>query len=200
MYDARGKTVESKASARDTVLTVDVPDTLEEGTYVVSWRVVSADGHPVAGSLTFSVGQPSTDVRAPPRPDESSPPGVRGTLSVVHAVGYLGLFLAAGLVVFTAWLLPPLPRLDVLRRRLRRIVRASAAVAALAGLVQLPLSGAYQQGLGFSDLLGGSVWSARVDGSSSAWSCWWQASGSLSPPSASLRCSGAGVWSPPPER
>ena len=84
---------------------------------------------------------------------------MRGTLSVVHAVGYLGLFLAAGLVVFTAWLLPPLPRLDVLRRRLRRIVRVSAAVAALAGLLQLPLSGAYQQGLGFSDLLGGSVWS-----------------------------------------
>ena len=84
---------------------------------------------------------------------------MRGTLSVVHAVGYLGLFLAAGLVVFTAWLLPALPRLDVLRRRLRRIVRVSAAVAALAGLVQLPLSGAYQQGLGFSDLLGGSVWS-----------------------------------------
>ena len=159
MYDARGKAVESKASARDNVLTVDVPDTLDEGTYVVSWRVVSADGHPVAGSLTFSVGQPSTDVQAPPKRDESSPPGVRGALSVVHAVGYLGLFLTAGLVVFTAWLLPALPRLDVLRRRLRRIVRVSAAVAALAGLVQLPLSGAYQQGLGFSDLLGGSVWS-----------------------------------------
>ena len=124
MYDARGNAVESKASARDTVLTVDVPDTLDEGTYVVSWRVVSADGHPVAGALTFSVGRPSAVVRQPPTPDESSASGVRGALSAVQAIGYLGLFLAAGLVVFAGWLLPALPRLDVLRRRLRRIARA----------------------------------------------------------------------------
>ena len=159
MYDARGKTVESKASARDTVLTVDVPDTLDEGTYVVSWRVVSADGHPVAGALTFSVGRPSAVVRPPPTPDESSASGVRGALSAVQAIGYLGLFLAAGLVVFAGWLLPALPRLDVLRRRLRRIALGAASVAALAGLVRLPLSGAYQQGLGFVGLLEASAWS-----------------------------------------
>ena len=159
MYDARGKAVESKASARDTVLTVDVPDTLAEGTYVISWRVVSADGHPVAGALTFSVGRPSAVVRPPPTPDESSASGVRGALSAVQAIGYLGLFLAAGLVVFAGWLLPPLPRLDVLRRRLRRFARGAATVAAVAGLVQLPLSGAYQQGLGFAGLLEASAWS-----------------------------------------
>jgi copper transport protein len=160
MYDARGKTVESQASARDTVLTVDVPDTLGKGTYVVDWRVVSADGHPVAGALTFSVGRPSAVVRRPPpTPDESSASGVRGALSVVQAVGYLGLFLAAGLVVFAGWLLPAVPQLDVLRRRLRRIARGAASVAALAGLVQLPVSGAYQQGLGFDGLLGASAWS-----------------------------------------
>ena len=43
---------------------------------------------------------------------------MRGVLSAVQAIGYLGLFLAAGLVVFAGWLLPALPRLDVLRRRL----------------------------------------------------------------------------------
>ena len=118
MYDARGNAVKSKSSARDTVLTVDVPNTLDEGTYVVSWRVVSADGRPVAGALTFSVGRPSAVVRSPPTPDGSSASSVRGALSAVQAIGYLGLFLAAGLVVFAGWLLPALPRLDVLRRRL----------------------------------------------------------------------------------
>src|SRR5690349_14693542 len=29
------------------------------GTYLVNYRVVSADGHPVAGAFTFSVGAPS---------------------------------------------------------------------------------------------------------------------------------------------
>ena len=161
MYDARGKPVESKPSARDTVLTVDVPDTLDEGTYVISWRVVSADGHPVAGALTFSVGRPSAVVRPPSTPDKSSASGVRGALSTVQAIGYVGLFLAAGLVVFAGWLLPALPRLDVLRRRLRRIARGAASVAALAGVVQFPLSSAYQQGLGFAGLLEASVWSGE---------------------------------------
>lgn len=34
-----------------------VPAGLGRGTHLISWRVVSADGHPVGGSLVFSVGQ-----------------------------------------------------------------------------------------------------------------------------------------------
>ncbi len=33
---------------------------LKNGTYTVTWRVVSADGHPVHGGFTFYVGAPST--------------------------------------------------------------------------------------------------------------------------------------------
>ena len=39
-------------------VTVDLPD-LGDGTYVVTWRVISADGHPVNGAFTFSIGEPS---------------------------------------------------------------------------------------------------------------------------------------------
>ena len=35
------------------------PAAVDEGTYVVSWRVISADTHPVQGAFTFSVGAPS---------------------------------------------------------------------------------------------------------------------------------------------
>ena len=35
---------------------------LGEGTYIVIWRVTSADGHPVQGSFTFQVGTRSADV------------------------------------------------------------------------------------------------------------------------------------------
>jgi copper transport protein len=38
---------------------VDVPR-LKDGTYTVTWRVVSADGHPVHGGFGFYVGAPST--------------------------------------------------------------------------------------------------------------------------------------------
>ncbi len=158
VFDASGDMVTSEASARDAGHSVDLPEELAGGSYVVSWRVVSADGHPVAGALTFSVGQPSAVVEPPPSPNETSSSSVRGALSTVQGAGYVGLFLGAGLVVFAAWLLPPLARLDVLRRRLARIAQASAAVAVLTGLLQLPLSGAYQQGLGLADVLGAAAW------------------------------------------
>lgn len=37
----------------------ELPDKLAQGTYMVSWRVVSADGHPISGAFTFSIGKPS---------------------------------------------------------------------------------------------------------------------------------------------
>ena len=160
MYDARGNAVESKASARDTVLTVDVPDTLAEGTYVVSWRVVSADGHPVAGALTFSVGQPSSRRTATTEARRVVPargarraecrPGTSATWDCSWPPG--------------SWCSP-----RGCSRRCRGWTCCAAGCDASCVsrprwrcwpvLVQLPLSGAYQQGLGFSDLLGGSVWS-----------------------------------------
>src|SRR4051794_120069 len=38
----------------DSVVTVPLPK-LDDGTYVVSWRVVSADSHVVSGALSFAV-------------------------------------------------------------------------------------------------------------------------------------------------
>ena len=33
-----------------------MPADLPEGAYVVTWRVVSADGHPISGAFSFGVG------------------------------------------------------------------------------------------------------------------------------------------------
>jgi copper transport protein len=38
---------------------IQMPTDLGNGTHVLSWRVVSIDGHPVAGSLVFSIGAAS---------------------------------------------------------------------------------------------------------------------------------------------
>ncbi len=37
----------------------------ERGTYTVVWRVVSSDGHPISGELTFSVGETSEPAELP---------------------------------------------------------------------------------------------------------------------------------------
>ncbi len=44
--------------AADAGIAIAVP-ALQNGTHVLSWRVISADGHPVGGALLFSIGAPS---------------------------------------------------------------------------------------------------------------------------------------------
>ena len=67
VYDSDGDPVTSTARAVDAEVHVDLADAadLGEGTYVVSWNVLSTDGHPISGALTFSVGAPSASVTAP---------------------------------------------------------------------------------------------------------------------------------------
>ncbi|MEV4481951.1 copper resistance CopC/CopD family protein [Micromonospora coxensis] len=90
------------------------------GTYLVSYRVISADSHPVAGSFTYSAGAPSV---SPPRVDDEADPQPAGALvPVAKYAGYLGLVLVVGPTLLAATLWP--------RRRSRR----GAAVTAYAGL------------------------------------------------------------------
>ena len=48
---------------------------LAPGSYRVEWRIVSADGHPVSGALTFSIGEPSQGAAVP-----GDEPELAGTL------------------------------------------------------------------------------------------------------------------------
>jgi copper transport protein len=76
------------------------PQPLASGTHVLSWRVVSEDGHPVAGSLLFSVGAPSA------APQLAAPVDwlVRSLLWSAKVALYIGLFLGIGGAFAIAWL------------------------------------------------------------------------------------------------
>ncbi|MCD4524463.1 copper resistance protein CopC [Nocardioides sp. cx-173] len=150
VFDAEGESVDSESSARDEVVTTDLPAELADGTYVVTWRVVSSDGHPITGSLSFSVGSPSETV-VPPRVDESEAGG-KSDLGIAQALQYVGLLLAGGLVVFLCWLAGPgLP--DRAQRAVAILLRAAVALALVSSLLCVPLAGAYQQGLPFKETL-----------------------------------------------
>jgi copper transport protein len=60
LFDDAGESVPVEASVTDAFLHIDLPPTLDDGTYLVAWRVISADSHPLAGTSTFSVGTPSS--------------------------------------------------------------------------------------------------------------------------------------------
>ncbi|AEV82087.1 copper resistance protein CopC [Actinoplanes sp. SE50] len=76
------------------------------GTYLVTFRVISADSHPVGGTFSYSVGAPST----PPSADDSAnvkvDPVVRTLIPVGKYLGYAGLVLLVGPVLVLALLWP----------------------------------------------------------------------------------------------
>ena len=159
VFDATGEEVASSASVRDAQLVVSLEGEVEQGTLVVVWRLVSADGHPIGGSLSFSVGAPS-DVVDVPTADADAGTDAPLLLGVVRWLGYLGLLLAAGVAAFSVLFLPAGGALDGSRARLRRTARAAAALAVLAWWAAVPLVALYQLGLPASALRDGATWSA----------------------------------------
>ncbi len=161
VYDAVGDPVSATAGSSGVEVTVDLPGAadLADGTYVVSWNVLSGDGHPISGALTFSVGAPSASVSAPPEPETSSRV-VEGVRDVVTVVSLVGLLLAAGLAIFTARILPGSWDGADVRTRLRRLTTYAAAAGAAGAVLQVPVAAVYGQGLELTDV--GSAFDATV--------------------------------------
>ena len=109
----------------DQTVEIDNPQTLGSGTHVLSWRVISADGHPVGGSVLFSIGAPSEA----PAVSEAVDWELRSAIWIGKVFLYIGLFLGVGGAFALAWLAQG-------GRSGQRFVIA----AILCGLVAAPLS------------------------------------------------------------
>ncbi len=86
---------------KDLTVEIAAPGDLGRGTHVLSWRVVSADGHPIGGSVVFSIGEASAQ---PPTIEEPIDWPVRSGLWLSKIALYAGLFLGVGGVFFLATL------------------------------------------------------------------------------------------------
>lgn len=114
-------------------ISVAMPPDLPQGTTVVSYRVISQDGHPVAGSVIFSVGAP-TVTQAPDNAD-----GRLNALIWLSRIGlYLGLFVGVGGVFFARWIAWSMTGMNVPRAAL--IIGPPSAVVSL-GVLGLDLLG-----------------------------------------------------------
>jgi len=124
-------------------LVVNMPSSLSEGAYVLSWRVISADGHPIGGALTFYVG--SRQVATPQIADAEGAP-VRVAIWLARLLVYVGLFVGVGGAFFATWL-QPISSADWPRRvACVSMLPALAALVAAVGLqgldaLAVPLSG-----------------------------------------------------------
>ncbi len=117
------------------------------GTYLVSYRIVSADSHPISGAFTFSVGAPSAS--APSAPDEGVDPAVQTATAVSKFFGYGGLTLAVGPVLFLA--------LWFRRRSLVTMARAGLGVVAASTLAAIWLQAPASSGAGPFDVSAGEL-------------------------------------------
>lgn len=107
VVDPNGKEAEAGKASRDgDKVTSKLKKDLPRGTYVVSYRVVSADGHPISGAVSFSIGAPSKNSGELSGSGEASvDPAVRGILYAAKFAGYAGLALLAGslLILLELW-------------------------------------------------------------------------------------------------
>ncbi|MCW2950586.1 MAG: copper resistance protein CopC [Thermoleophilia bacterium] len=97
-----GRRVDSGAARiRGHVVQVPIASTAR-GTYAVSYRIVSADGHPVHGASTFHVGQASVNDISQRKALAASQghPGLERTFGAVRGVALLALMLLAGGAAF----------------------------------------------------------------------------------------------------
>ncbi|WP_264030814.1 FixH family protein [Cellulosimicrobium sp. SH8] len=158
---ADGSPVDVDVAAVDDALVVTPATTLDDGTYVVSWRVVSLDTHPVAGAFTFSVGAPSaTSVEARVAEPTAALVAVR---ALDQAAVYAGTFLVAGLVGFELLVLHASPgAAPVLRRRLQRVRRWALVAAGVGIVLAVPLTPAWQAGGGLGALADPATWAAGL--------------------------------------
>jgi copper transport protein len=105
------------ADPRDVHAVIAPVDALGPGSYKVEWRVVSADGHPVDGTFSFTVGDTTVSAPAapltPPQPAQPAPreePEVWGPAAfgapiipaMLRGAGLGALMAATGLLLFMA--------------------------------------------------------------------------------------------------
>jgi copper transport protein len=153
VYDSEQREVSKSNTVRSasdpSIVTADVP-TLQNGVYVVVWRVVSADGHPVTGAFPFEIGTKSTGTSAAlleevlNRTETTSPLG--NPMSMLRLLGFLGLILLIGCVSLL-WSSPLLGN-----ARVRKTLRYSSVSIAVSSLGLLLMQGPYTAGKSWGSL------------------------------------------------
>ena len=138
--DAQGnqQTVGSPATAPDdpNAIFIKVRD-LPQGWYLVWWRVISADGHPVRGAFTFAVGPspgPPPQFVIPSLGESAATPSLIGSRWAL----LVALLASVGLLAFRAVIARPLQVRGGSERALRSVTVA-AGIALAVALVAAPV-------------------------------------------------------------
>lgn len=147
-----GTTAEAEGAARGKVLSVAPPAGADRGTHVLSWRIVSGDGHPVGGALTFHLGAAS-----------GTAGGIDETGSATTGTAALRFLLSLALVASVgAAIIPAFASRSAPEPRLRRFGVASAILTLPLALLFLGFHGLDLMALAVADMLTPAPWRAAA--------------------------------------
>ena len=135
-----------------------IPLSLGQGGYVVTWRVVSADSHPVNGAFTFFIGAATSggSINAEASQLLAKSAGSR-TVGVLYGVVRFVAFATVCVLLGSLWFALVIWPGSATERRTAWILWSSLAMLALATASAFALQGVYGGGLPLSELLRSSV-------------------------------------------
>jgi copper transport protein len=136
------------------ILTATVP-ALAPGGYALVWRAISADGHPVSGVVTFSVGTQfvPVDVLGVGAPATADSAVV--AFGTARAVGFAAALLLVGIAAFPLLV----RRASAESPAVARLLAATSVVGALSALAGFALFAVDLTAGGLGDVLSSSAWS-----------------------------------------
>lgn len=165
VYDGEANRVDSgeisQPESHQVAVAIDRP--LARGTYTVTWRVVSADSHPVHGAFVFHVGSPGTNPGgiAAQVLEGGTPRSVSVVFAVVRFLDFaLLLACAGGAAALATFLTATAP---ALRRRLLVVLAGVGGALVLVALVGIAVQGAAAGGFGLGESLTWDVYSTVLD-------------------------------------
>jgi copper transport protein len=186
VFDARGDRVDTGAvrhpGGAGAQLAVALKPGLPNGSYTATYRVVSADSHPVSGGFVFSIGAagvPPAETVSDLLAGSSAGRATEVAFGIARGADYLAIALVLGTLLF---LLLSWPRGDgtpelaraAFARRARTLLLGGAALGVVTGAAGIVLQGAIAGGTSFwaaldpstvREVLGtrfGTVWGLRV--------------------------------------
>ncbi len=193
VFDAAAKRVDDGQTVHPggtgSQLAVGLKPGLPDGTYVATYRVISADSHPVSGGLVFSIGAPgaaATPTVADLIGDSDAGPVTEAAFGIARGLTYLATALVLGGLAFLLAVWLPALRAAAgageewveassgFLGAARRLLLGGALVGAVAGIAGIVLQGATAGATNawaalkpsvVGDVLGtrfGEVWSLRV--------------------------------------
>ena len=162
-----GKQVETASAGRvdgnSSAVGVKLPK-LDKGGYIVTWRVTSADSHPIHGAFTFTVGSAKEGTTDAALVEKLLSSGggdttVGAIYAVIRFVAFAALVLLVGGLAFVTLLWPAGAALA----RPRRILWGALVAALVTTAIGIPVQAVYAAGLPLSKMLSSTVRSGMLD-------------------------------------